>query len=294
MGVHVSWRSYLLERTTAKDTIIVFSPCLILFIFLLIRRSFGFRSGWIYLCVFCLLRLVGDSLQLATETSSNSHNDCLMAGAAICSAIGLGPLFLTTTSLLLQCNAFVHTKAVSNQTHRALVTFDLCTLVATVTAIAGGVQSFKPAGFADGFHPKATFEAAIAIYAATWACIACSAVVIAARQVRFIGPTIERRRFESTVWAILFGLTMLLVRVVYALLFTFDRAPKWSPFDGDETIQLCMQVFEEWVVTLLYLLVGFAMLRMIPPAREAIHGRDTASRFEQVARYIPIVHWFVR
>ena len=258
------------------------------------RKAFHCIAPWAILLLFCTLRIIGDALQLATETQKNATNTHLLTGATICNAIGLGPLFLTSTRLLTQCNSFLHVKAIPNQTHRALATFELCVVVSTILAIVGGVQSFQPSHIAHGrVSTTPVFKAGICLYAAAYVCIVCSAVVVVSRRnrVRQLEP-VPGEKFTIAVTSLLSTLVILAIRVVYSLLFTFDSNSKFSPFDGNETVQLCLQSLPEWLATFLYLTIGFVVRNVAPPQHEKPDVKEGTTR--KVLRFVPLIHWFIR
>ena len=260
-----------------------------------LRRTFiSCVSPWVILLVFCTLRIIGDSMQLATETSKNADNSHLLTGAVICNAIGLGPLLLISTRLLTQLNSFIHVKSVPNQTHRALATFELCIVVSTILTIVGGVQSFKPSHIVAGrISATPALKAGICLYTATYVCILCSAIVVALRRNRVRGlETLSKNTFTLGAMGLLMTLVILGVRVLYSLLFTFDSDSAFSPFGGNETIQLCLQSLPEWLSTFLYLCIAFVMRKAAPP--EHVKADVEESRTKKILRFVPFVHWFVR
>lgn len=274
----------------------------------LVRRAFDARFPWIALTLFSILRIVGAALQIALENQDPSNaNTGLATGAAICNAVGLGPLLLVATRLLRQCNSFIHVKPVPNQTHRALITFELCTVVSTVITIVGGVESFKPKHISNGsFDATTTLKAGVCLYAATFACISAAAVVIALRRNASIFSR-EQPHFGLTTLIILVSTFLLTLRIVYSLLSVFDDDPKFSPIgNGNETIQLCLENIPEWLITILYLCIAMLMRAATPPPRERQeneqpgkseggNGGSKSNRgsVRNVLRFVPFVHWFI-
>jgi hypothetical protein len=61
------------------------------------RHGFGKNSGWIYLAIFCIIKIVNGSAQLATLSTSNSS---AAVTAAVTGFLGLSPLLLATLGLL--------------------------------------------------------------------------------------------------------------------------------------------------------------------------------------------------
>jgi len=56
--------------------------------------------------------------------------------------------------------------------------------------------------------------------------------------------------------AIVFSIPFLCVRLVYSAIFFFTQNVKFSPIGGDIVIQACLQIPEEMITILTYLLVG--------------------------------------
>lgn len=264
--------------------------------FFFYRNSFATRAPWAFLIMFCTLRIIGDCFQIATEQPSNSTNTQLLTGSAVCNSIGLGPLLLITTRLILQCNACIHCKAVPNQTHRALVTFEFCIMIATILSIVGGVQSFKPSHLSGGIlSTTPVLKAGICLYTAAYACIWGSAVVVANRGLKTdtLGQ-VSQFGFLWTTLCVLLGLIFLVLRVVYSFLVIFGENPDYSPFNGRVVIQVCLQVMPEWVVTMLYVSVAGMMRNSAPPPKEKATEQEEGDQLRAVLRFVPFVHWFIK
>lgn len=61
------------------------------------NHGFSKSSGWIYLVILSIVRIVGSSAELATK---NNPSKSLYLTAAICFSIGLSPLILVSIGLL--------------------------------------------------------------------------------------------------------------------------------------------------------------------------------------------------
>ncbi len=73
-------------------------------------------------------------------------------------------------------------------------------------------------------------------------------------QIRTIG-TRERR----TLFAVLIAIPLFAVRIIYALIGDFARNKSFNPYNGDETIYLCMDVLEEIAIVYIFLATGFSL-----------------------------------
>lgn len=56
--------------------------------------------------------------------------------------------------------------------------------------------------------------------------------------------------------AIVFSIPFLCIRLVYSAIFFFTQNVKFNPIGGDIVIQACLQIPEEMITILTYLLVG--------------------------------------
>ena len=262
-------------------------------IYALNRKCFSTSFPWLALTLFATLRIIGNAFQLALEI--RGFNQHLSMGAAICNSVGLGPLFLVSTRLLTQFNAFIYKEAVPNQTHRALFTFELCTIISTVVTIVGGVQTFssKNLGAQDTQNTSSALQAGVCLYAATLACISGAALVIFSRRNKSSASR-KQPHFRLCTCFILVGMVLLAIRLIYSLLSVFAKNSAFSLYgNGNETAQICLQCLPEWLVTFLYLTIAFLMREAVPPPKEkAIETEKGGMR--QILRYLPFVHWFIR
>ena len=77
--------------------IIVYVPCLFIALWLGFKHGFGRHAGWFFLILFSLIRIIGASFQLASESHPTTAN---FTGAAILESVGLSPLLLATLGLI--------------------------------------------------------------------------------------------------------------------------------------------------------------------------------------------------
>jgi hypothetical protein len=61
------------------------------------RHGFGKNSGWIFLVIFAIIRIIGSAAQLATI---NSTSETPITIAGVMSALGLSPLLLASIGFL--------------------------------------------------------------------------------------------------------------------------------------------------------------------------------------------------
>lgn len=67
-------------------------------IFVLVRHGLNRQSGWIFLAIFCLIRIIGAGFGVAAGKKPDDVND--IEWSAILGSIGISPLLLATMGLL--------------------------------------------------------------------------------------------------------------------------------------------------------------------------------------------------
>jgi hypothetical protein len=78
--------------------ICVYVPVFILTVIVIFRHGFRRQAGWIYLAIFCVIRIAGAGFTIS-ETQ-NPINKTDIEWAAILDSVGLSPLLLATIGLL--------------------------------------------------------------------------------------------------------------------------------------------------------------------------------------------------
>jgi hypothetical protein len=78
--------------------ICVYVPVFILTVIVIFRHGFRRQAGWMYLAIFCVIRIAGAGFTIS-ETQ-NPINKTDIEWAAILDSVGLSPLLLATIGLL--------------------------------------------------------------------------------------------------------------------------------------------------------------------------------------------------
>ena len=76
----------------------IFLPLLLLTLSVIYRHGFHRQSGWIYLSIFCLIRIIGGALGIAAARNPSNVSD--LEWSAILGSIGISPLLLASLGLL--------------------------------------------------------------------------------------------------------------------------------------------------------------------------------------------------
>ena len=73
---------------------------------------------------------------------------------------------------------------------------------------------------------------------------------------------------KRILYAVLLSLPLLAVRLLYSLLVDFDNNGTFNIIGGNATVQLCMAIIEEFVITYFFLVAGF----MTSAATSVVNG----------------------
>jgi hypothetical protein len=240
--------------------IVVYVPCLIIAILLSIRHGFRRNAGWMFLIVFCLARIIGSSMQLATI--SQPKNTSLYTGSAILQNVGFSPLELASLGLLSRALESI------NKSHHTLINtsmlkfVELIILVGLILGIVGGVNAsddfIKTGVYLPGSFNKAGTALLIVSYVA----------IIIATVIAFFSISHTEAGEKRLVVAVAVALPFLLVRLVYSIFSTFTHNTKFNLLEGNVTILLCVALIEEFAVVVIYESVGLTLYKV---AREE-HG----------------------
>jgi hypothetical protein len=78
--------------------LVVYIPTALLTVWVLLRHGIHKQLGWIYLAIFCIIRIAGSALEIESVNSPANSND--QEWALILQSVGLSPLLLSTIGLL--------------------------------------------------------------------------------------------------------------------------------------------------------------------------------------------------
>ena len=249
------------RENIAIAEIAVYTPFILLAIAIILRRGFSKGRPWIYLIVFCGLRISSAILVIVSANHPRDRADATWA--AILGSIGLSPLFLVASGLLKIVYVYLAEKvavklilchsneSIAGKTSRTrlLEMLHIPILLALILSIVGGTRISSPDS--SKHSSGASFEKAGAIiFLVSYIAIAAFAtfIMIECRNL----PPGEKR----ILYTVLGSLPLLAVRLLYSLLVDFEDNSTFSIVDGNATVQLCMAIIEEIIVTIFCLLAG--------------------------------------
>ena len=233
-------------------SLVIYAVYLAICIFVWIRTRLGHNAVWMWIAIFCLCRLVQVSLDLAATEMfppASAANTSLESGVAILTELGLTPLLMATISLL---------SATSNPKGRRMATILLFLgiplIVSLILIVAGGIDPDSRDG--PTFAATGPTKAGMAIYVVCFGTLVWSTTVISTRI--YMADSTEVKILMTVV----LSLPFFTIVVVYFLCFAFQDlwgSQKFNVISGSVTLQLCMQVVEEYVIVAFYLGLGLGM-----------------------------------
>lgn len=254
-------------NTLSIVELIVYTPALLVGIFLWVRHGHVRDSTWPYLIGFAIISLAGASLQLGTIGAQSSTALGLQTAVARLFYIRLSPLLLAPLGLLRRINYSI------NKTHRTRITplhlrlIRIPVLAALVLVIVGVCISAADLVETGVYTVQATTEVGVVLFVAVFAIT----VLIAGILIRNHSHVeVGERRLLIAVAA---SLPLILVRLIYTILVTFSSVKEFSIIDGSVVAMACATNMEEIVVVIIYEAVGLT-LRRVP---KEVHVKNKCS-----------------
>lgn len=82
--------------------LVIYLPLLFLTLFVVFRHGHQRQVGWIYLTLFCLIRIIGAALGVAAEKKPINASD--LEWSAILGSVGISPLLLASLGCSVRCD----------------------------------------------------------------------------------------------------------------------------------------------------------------------------------------------
>lgn len=249
--------------------IVVYTPALAIAVLLAIRHGFHRSSGWFYLIVFSLARILGGALQLATI--NDPTNIGLLVGASTLQSIGLSPLILVMLGLLSRVLESIRHTRDTMITPRHIRIVQLVVVVGLILGIVGGskmgdiITTAVAEGNLNYSIPTETIAGVALMIAAFGIIVIASAM--SAMQVSAAEPGEKR-----LLLAIGLATPFVLVRLVFAAIATFDNNPDFRSFGGTAKypgLLIGMSVVMEMAAVAIFEAIGLTLQKA---PRSAVAG----------------------
>lgn len=233
--------------------LIIYLPYLFASIFVCFRQGFMKGSGWIYLSIFCLIRIIGASAQLA---SINSQSTTPYTIAAICDAIGLSPLLLASLGLISRA----YYSMLQSPWKGLLFSMTVIRIPQIVTTVAGilCIVGATSASSITKFTSESTVHIGIILYVVSYILLLMLTIIASALYLK------HHQGENALILAVILSLPFLLIRLLYPLISCFaSHAASFNLITGSVGIYLGMSVLEEIVVVAIYTITGIK-IQVVP------------------------------
>ena len=229
--------------------LVFYGPALLCAVWIIKKHGMGRQSGWIYIAILAVLRIVGAS----TGIAANSHpSQGLIETSDIAYSVGLSPLFFAWLGIIKRVNEGLRLHVLPP---KLIDLVYLPILAGLILAILGGTKLFdtNTASVNTGVTCVK-----IGVMLLLVAMIALSAIsVFTFTQIRHVMDG-EKHLLVASLVVIPF----LLVRIIYSIIVDFDLSSTVFSLTSDRNIavvvQAVMSVAMELIVVSIFLTVGFA------------------------------------
>ncbi|KAF7556931.1 hypothetical protein G7Z17_g1057 [Cylindrodendrum hubeiense] len=224
------------------------------------HHGFMKSSGWIFLTIFSVIRIIGCSAQIATIRSDSTTPITI---AVLTGFFGLSPLLLATLGIVSRVWYSI-LKAPWNFLFSlgAVRIVQVPAAIALILCIVGGTSADNPAEIGD----QDTVKAGVVLYL----------IVLVLLALLTLGAAIGRRKTgrgeRKLLVAVSISLPVLVIRIIYSFLVVFCKKPVFSVATGSTAsvmTGLFMGRIEEMVVVLVYLWAGFTQ-EVVPETDDGV------------------------
>ncbi|KIN02310.1 hypothetical protein OIDMADRAFT_41432 [Oidiodendron maius Zn] len=236
----------------------VYIPIFILTVIVMIRHGFQRQLGWIYLAIFCIIRLVGAGFKI--ESVHHPTNKTDTEWSAILQSVGLSPLLMASMGLLKRLlpggviGKIITNRATANSRRsRVIQIAQLPIMIALILCIVGGTDE-SGSSASDIATGKRDTKIGVVIFLIIYLLLIALAIIT----MKDVGnaPKGEKRVY----FAVLGALPLLGVRLLWSLLSSFSSNPSFSITSGKPLVQFFMATLEEFVVVVFYTLAGLTIV----------------------------------
>ncbi|KAE9366860.1 hypothetical protein N431DRAFT_417792 [Stipitochalara longipes BDJ] len=240
----------------AYAELVVYIPIFLLTAIIIFRHGFQKQLGWIYLTIFCIVRVAGAIFEIKREHAPTNKTD--IEWSEILQSVGLSPLLMASMGLLKRVmnNQFLPTSGIANiitkratansRRSRTIQIAQLPTMIALILCIAGGTDEASN----EISQGKNLTKIGIAIFAVIYVLLFALSVIT----MKDVGnaPREEKRIYI----VVLIALPLIAVRLLWSILSAFGHSSDFSLQSPKPLIQLFMATIEEFIVVVCYTTVG--------------------------------------
>jgi hypothetical protein len=241
----------------AAVTIAMYVPFLLLSIKIVSKYGIARGDGWVFLLIFCIIRVLGGALLVAAEDITPVNTSLYIGGYAL-EASGLSPLLLCTLGLL---HSIFQTPDGSPRHQRPFRLLQLLGTIALVLTIIG-ISDETSSTSGSSSSGNTMRRAGVILFAVLYIIL----VGVCLHQWTQIHSVMRYRK--QLLKAISVALPFLAIRTLYSILSTFSSSTfsttststtsdtsdlaKFNLFTGEWQIYLVMDMLMEYAVVIIY------------------------------------------
>lgn len=242
--------------------LIFFLPALVGAVILAYRHGIRRSSGWVYLVILALMRIIGASMELATISSPD--NTSLVTGASILQTIGLSPLILLLLGFITRIYIGIpENKRPSIPNGQVLRLMQLLVVIGLILSIVGGINTSNQVdtdlqnGTPITYTVSSESKAGIALMIVGYVLVLLTSLVLASKLSSIVDG--EKR----LLLAIFVAMPFVFVRLLYSILAAFDTSSSnFRQFGGSTTagyVVLGMCTIMEIICVIIFEVVGMTL-----------------------------------
>ncbi|KAL8835211.1 MAG: hypothetical protein Q9170_003407 [Blastenia crenularia] len=228
--------------------VIIYALLLPIAIFVTVRHGLNRCLGFLYLCIFCGLRIASAGLGIASENSRNNRSNLVWN---------------------------VNSKPPSLGLMRAVQILHFPNIIALALAVVGGVRlsSSSPSTQSSG---KYFARAGVSIFMAIFLIYVILCILT------WVLPSHTIARGEKCIlYGILIATPFIFLRILYALLAATRDKGKFRILDGSASAQLGIGIIEEMIVVIVY--VGTGIIAPVDKRVEEGKGEERGRQMVQAS-----------
>ncbi|KAB5582950.1 hypothetical protein GE09DRAFT_1181850 [Coniochaeta sp. 2T2.1] len=264
-------------ESVAIAELVVYIPTALVTIWVVLRHGTHKQLGWIYLAIFCGIRIAGSVFEILSHNNPSNSSD--EEWALILQSVGLSPLLLSTLGLLKRVfdevsgrvpsgknfilNGISQTRGIAGRVagiytkrataasrrSRAVQLLHLPALIALILAISGGSDEFS-SDVTQHAGGRTKVRAAIILYLMIYLATFFLWIVT-------LRDFSSMRKSQTRIFlCVMVAIPFIGVRVLYSLISDFGNSPQFNLVKGDEGIRIGMALVEEFVIVVMYTVLG--------------------------------------
>ncbi|KAJ5554877.1 hypothetical protein N7535_007320 [Penicillium sp. DV-2018c] len=231
-----------MTNSVSLATCVIYAVLIIPVFYLLFRHGRYGLLGWLFLSIFCTLRIVGGAL--AVNNTS--------IGANIISNIGLSPLLLATAGILHEARHYRIQPLDKKVEWVFVLAYHMLVVAGVALTAAGSVKLQKHEQPID--KAEKITKAGIAILAVAWG------VLVGWTGISFIAPRGRNssltRAGNVLLTAIAFSLVFIGIRVFYSLAALCTQRASLNPVTGSLAIRVVLGLLSELIAAIALIFAG--------------------------------------